>query len=509
MKSLLQENKKLLIVSGLLILAVLPVLIGVFHAGFFTSDDGNWMVVRLSAFYEALRQGQFPVRYLPRLNNNVGYPVADFLYPLFMYIGSVIHILHIPFILTTKILFAFSLIGGAFGAFLWLNKKFGNLASFVGAVAYTLFPYHVWDMTKRGSLGEVFALGIAPYIFWQIDEGDSILTGLGMGLLIVSHNTLALLFLPIIIGYMLLLKKYREALVSILLGLGLSAFFWFPALYDKQFTVFDNTVVSQFSQYFLSGQLYPLIGLVSFVVIFLSLYLFFKKQNISLAFFLVVTLLTISLTTHVSKTIWQVFRLGTYVQFPFRFLSITTLAVSFLTAYIVSNWKKEQRFVIAGLLILLLYLSSWQYLFPKSYQYYPDSFYSTNQDTTTVQNEYMPIWVQKLPTTVQQKVSISNGSIQNILDRGSSIQFNVQASQSSSVVISKVYFPGWKATIDTSIVSVTPQAKTGFIVVPVTKGKHHVTIYFTETTQRRIADIITIVFFIAIVVLLVKNRKKI
>lgn len=509
MKSLLQENKKLLIFCGLLVIASFPVLFGIFHPGFFTSDDGNWMVIRLSAFYEALRQGQFPVRYLPRLNNNLGYPVADFLYPLFMYVGSLIHLFHIPFITTIKILFGLSLLGGGIGIFVWLNKKFGNIAAFVGAVVYMLFPYHIWDITKRGSLGEVIALGIVPFIFWKIDGGNIILTSLGIGLLIMAHNTLALLFLPVILSYFILLRKYREMIFATIIGLGISAFFWFPALFDKQFTVFDKTVVSNFSQYFLLSDLYALIGVVSFVIIFLSLYLFVKKQNIFSAFFLVITLLSISLTTQVSKIIWQLLHFGPYVQFPFRFLSITALGVGFLTAYVIGNWKKEQRFILAGLLIVLVYICTWQYVFPKSYQYYPDTFYSTNQDTTTVQNEYMPIWVQKLPTNVQRKVSINNGNIQNITDKGGSIQFDIETSQSSKVTIAKVYFPGWIAKIDGKKTSVTPERRTGFIVLQVMKGKHHIVLYFGETTQRLIADIISLGFLIVAIGLIIKQRKKI
>ena len=71
----------------IIFLAVLPSLYGVWHSGFFVSDDGNWMVIRFSAFYQALADGQFPVRFLDRLNYSYGYPVANFLYPGFMYIG--------------------------------------------------------------------------------------------------------------------------------------------------------------------------------------------------------------------------------------------------------------------------------------------------------------------------------------------------------------------------------------------------------------------------------------
>src|SRR3990167_1912376 len=72
--------------------------------GFFVSDDGEWMIIRLSAFYQSLAEGQFPVRFLGRLNHSYGYPVANFLYPGFLYIGSVIHRIGFSFVDSIKLI---------------------------------------------------------------------------------------------------------------------------------------------------------------------------------------------------------------------------------------------------------------------------------------------------------------------------------------------------------------------------------------------------------------------
>ncbi|MCL4354272.1 hypothetical protein M1349_02245, partial [Patescibacteria group bacterium] len=176
------KKRSNLIFLGLTILIATPALVGIFHPGFFASDDGNWMVIRFSAFYEALRNGQFPVRFLPRLNQGFGYPVADFLYPLFMYLGVPIHILGFNFVNTVKVILALSVVFSSIFTFLWLRKMFDNLSSFIGAAFYTLFPYHLYDIYKRGSVGEVLALAIAPFIFWQIERGNYLLTSLGISL---------------------------------------------------------------------------------------------------------------------------------------------------------------------------------------------------------------------------------------------------------------------------------------------------------------------------------------
>ena len=84
----IRTNKETLLLLLLLCILFIPALLPLFHKGFFLTDDGEWMIIRFSAFHQALRDGQFPVRYLSRLNHGYGYPVASFLYPGFMYLSE-------------------------------------------------------------------------------------------------------------------------------------------------------------------------------------------------------------------------------------------------------------------------------------------------------------------------------------------------------------------------------------------------------------------------------------
>src|SRR3989338_6197714 len=97
----------------LVLICSVPALLPLFHNGFFTTDDGEWMIIRFSAFHEALRDGQFPVRFLGRLNHEYGYPVANFLYPGFMYLGVPIKFIVFGFVDTIKIILGVSMLGSA------------------------------------------------------------------------------------------------------------------------------------------------------------------------------------------------------------------------------------------------------------------------------------------------------------------------------------------------------------------------------------------------------------
>ena len=494
----------------LALMLAIPAVLGLLHSGFFVSDDGNWMVIRFSAFFEALRNGEFPVRFLPHLNSGYGYPVADFLYPLFMYIGAPIHIFKVSFVDTVKIILGLSMILSSVFSFLWLRKQFDNISSLLGSAIYTFFPYHLWDIYKRGSVGEVLALGIVPFILWAIELESLPLAGLGYGLLIIAHNSLSLLFLPVLFGYQLLRSSKRRVMKSlkvIELGLMLSAFFWLPALYDKQFTVFDKTSVADFTKYFVSD--FSLLGLVTLVSLTGSLFFLVKKDK-KFIYFFAVTLFSLFLSTEPSKMVWQNLPIVGFIQFPFRVLSIAVLGVSFLVAYQLDSLKKRAKIGVAVIYLALIFVSAWPFLFPKNYQYYPDTFYSTNQDSTTVKNEYMPKWVPKASINrYSNKAEVVTGkaTITNVINKGNKTSFNISSSEKSTVQVNTVYFPGWKVYIDGEDTPIDYNGN-GLIRFNVPSGSHVVVAKFGETQIRMIADFLSLLGLLLVIILLVRKFRK-
>ena len=488
-------------------LCTLPSLVGIFHPGFFVSDDGHWMTIRLSAFYEALASGQFPVRFLPRLNQGLGYPVADFLYPLFLYIGSLLHVLKFSFVFTTKLLFAGSLVFSGVGMILFLRKKFSSLASFIGGIFYIYLPYHLYDVYARGSLGEVVALAIVPFILWAIENRSVGLSALFFALLILSHNTLALFFFPIIVFYALIRKMpVRRVVLFVLLGLGGAAFFWIPALYDKQYTVFDSIAVSNPFSYFVNTISFQLIGWIG-IVIFGGIFFFYKTWKRDTIFFVFFGLLSIFFSLSSSELFWHSRPLAEFVQFPFRFLSLTLIAESFLLAYLIDLLPARKGILI--LLVLLLGFSAWPYLLPRSYDYLPDSFYATNVDTTTVKNEYMPRTVHVRPQTyayTRAAVLSTAGTISNLVEKGTKMSFVASMQKAGIVDVSFVYFPGWQARVDGKTVAISPSPQKGLVQLRVPQGQHVITVWFGETPVRVLSDIVSILSFIGILFFLLKKN---
>lgn len=501
------KNKKLLKYLIIVLVLSIPSVFALLKSGFFVTDDGNWMIIRFSAFYEVLRNGQFPVRFLSRLNNGFGYPVSNFLYPLFMYIGVPIHIIGFNFVNTVKIIFGLSLISSSAFCFLWLRKKFDNLSSLIGSLIYLYFPYHLWDIYKRGSIGEVLALSIVPFILWQIERNSLFFVSIGIALLILSHNSLALLFLPIIFIYYYFSKKdLKKTLFSLFFGLGMSLFFWFPALYERKFIVFDKISVSNFSEYFINLESLNLIGLVFLLSFLLTFFIFKKIKDKNYWLFFIVSLVCLFLIFPFSSFLWPLF--SSFIQFPFRLISVLILTTAFFVAFQLNFLKGKNRTILIIIYLILLVFSAKDFVYPKNFTNYPDTFYSTNQDTTTVKNEYMPKWVKNIPLTNPfEKVEIIKGEgvISTLVSNGNMTSFNVEAKEKLLVSINTIYYPGWVVKIDNKETTINYDNEMGLIQFNVEKGNHLVKVGFSETQLRLMADLISIAFFILLIALTFKK----
>lgn len=507
--------KKNIFIIIFIILITIPALLPLLQRGFFVSDDGEWMIVRFSAFHQALRDGQIPVRFLGRLNYGHGYPVANFLYPGFMYIAEIPKLLGFGFVDSIKMILGASMISSMIFVYFWLSRFFDKTASFLGSLFYLYMPYHLFDLYKRGSIGEVLALSVIPFILWQIERKSLFFSSLGIAFLILSHNTLALLFVPLIIIYLILSKKVSifpakqdftlqdNFQFSILLGLGISSFFWIPAIFELQYTPFSKTSVSNFNEYFAN---YKLIG-ISTIIVFLLTFIFFLTQKIKFVKYkltlllFIIGILSLFFSTSISNTLWKILPVS-FIQFPFRFLSLTILCSSFLLASSLSILQKKTKIIIGVSMLLITLIFSKPFLTQIEFFDKGDSFYSTNEGTTTVKDEYMPIWVKEKPLEhFKDKVEIieGNASIYNLSSDNKKISITIDALSDGKVRVNTIFYPGWKAFINDKEVKIDYSNEKGVMDIAFKKNKNYISLVFIETPVRLLSDIISLISIIILI----------
>lgn len=492
------------------ILASVAVLWPLFRPGYFISDDGEWMVIRLSAFYQSLSSGQIPVRFLGRLNHSYGYPVANFLYPGFMYIGSVLHRMGLSFTDAVKAIFAVSVMGSVAFLYFALRRRFERLPSFMGAVSFLAAPYLLYDIYTRGSVGEVLALLPAAAMLFGFTSGAYWLVPPALGFLIISHNTAAVLLSGALAFLFIDFKKPFAYLWHGALGIGMAAFFWVPAFFERNLVRFDAVTVSDPAHYFISLNQAFLLGLPTVLSLALWFAIPVKKTHKE---YRVVALIIAGylLTLPVTGALWHLPFLGKFVQFPYRFLLIPVLLGPFLVSRVFEThrgWKRTALAVVfAGLWLVPIVMMERSISFVNR----AEGYYTTNEATTTVADEYMPRWASRVPSARSSdvlEVVTGNVNVSAHTFEKETIKATVQAKTDGILQINKIYYPGWGVSMDGILTPIHYDNPFGFIQVDVTPGTHTLYAAFRETPMRFIADLVSIASVLGYLVLFRRLSKR-
>lgn len=509
------EKKTIYWVGWTVVLLILGfiVLLPILKPGFLITDDGNWMVIRLSAFYQSLREGQFPVRFLGRLNQSYGYPVANFLYPGFLYLGSLLHIVGFSFSTSVEAIQIGSMLIGAVALFFWLKHFFSTTASGIGAISFLFMPYILYDIFKRGSIGEILSIGMSVVVLYAIESKRSWLLSPFVALLAISHNTLALFFLPVFASY-IVLKKYWQLIPAFIIGVGMSAFFWLPVYFERNVVLFNNVVISNPGDFFpVSTKLiiYSIPFLVAAVASFISKT---KKYNKEQYFFLTLLGLGLFFATQASGFLWRNSDFVKFVQFPYRWLSLWIFAGPWFIARLINDGKRVSHQIVTGVFIVTLIVLWIPYLRSDSV-IHNEGFFTTNEGTTTVADEYMPKWAsKKMATRASKKLEFYSGAgeihIKKVNTQTMDIEIN--AVEHSILQINTLYYPGWGAMLDNVSVTIFHDNPYGLMRINVPAGKHRLLVEFRETVTRFVADGITvgfsILYGISLIALLVSSKGK-
>jgi len=206
---------------------------------------------------------------------------------------------------------------------------------------------------------------------------------------------------------------------------------------------------------------------------------------------------------------WKILPLGNLIQFPWRLLMLTTFSSAVLAGGLVQSIKPSRKaFLAVGLIALSIFLT-YKYARPEYFVDKGELFYSTNESTTTIANEYMPIWVKLPPVNrAAQAVEIvsGEGSVSAVLATSKKISFTVSSENESLVQINKIYFPGWQVKLDDKTSPIAYDNPQGLIRLPVSVGKHTIVAEFGETPVRLAADIVSLLGLGIIFVLVLKRK---
>ena len=292
-------------------LAVVPL----FGKSYIPTHDGEYHIIRIVEFAKMIKEGYLFPRWAPDLNSGYGMPIFQYFYPLPNYIGTFISSFLHDAVRSFQMAQAAGYILAIVALFGWLFLLFGFIPAIVGAGIGAYIPYWFVDIYVRGSIGEVWATAFLFCTLYVAEKQKYPFVGICFGLLILSHNILAMIYTPVLIGYFLL--RNRKNLWGMLSGIGLTAYFWLPAILEQKYVIGLNTV--NFREHFV--RLYELlipswgtefsgigitgntisfqIGVIPIIVLFVSSFFLFREKNnktkLLVGYFFAVFVIAISL----------------------------------------------------------------------------------------------------------------------------------------------------------------------------------------------------------------------
>lgn len=529
----------------LVIVSFIP-LLNLFQPGLPITHDGQDHVARIANFYQNLVQGNLVPRWAGNLNWGYGHPILMFLYPLPSYLASLFHFLGFSLIDSTKIVFGLGILLSGVFMYLWLKEFLGEEAGLVGGILYVFAPYRFVDVYVRGDIGENLAFAFIPLVFYfllKLTKNNNSLNLIGgsfsVALLILSHNAISLMFIPLFMLYASYLlwqaNKKKLLVISFLLvvglGFSLSAFFWAPALFEGKYTLRNIVTAGAYKDRFVSptsllyghwnyggsGLFTQQLGIIHWIAILLApIYILFKKKdkNSLLALgLLVYSLIAIFLMLEQSSFVWTKIMLLQNFQFPWRFLAVpvfTTPVLGSLFVFIIN--RKIKLSLIFLLLISILFLSR-NYWYAQGYLRKPESFFTGIYNGTTDTGESAPIWsVRFMEKKPKEHIEVISGEafVKEISRKSTVHVYEIDAAEKSRIVENTLYFPGWSVDVDKRAVDIEFQdpLHRGLMTFFVNKGKHNVEIKFGETKLRFFADMISTVALGVIILLFFPNVKR-
>jgi hypothetical protein len=604
---------------ALALLLAIPALLPLTAPGyFFNAHDGRHSVFWLFEFDAAFRDGALWPIWVPDHVLGFGYPLWLVYTPLAFFVAEAFHLLGFGLVGAVKLAWAFWFIVGALGIYRLARRWWGTGPALVASLAYTYAPYHLVDIYVRAAYAEFAALAIAPWALlgviraWEEPRPrTAALAALALGALLLTHGAAPAVFVPLVVGLAVwktlvaliiglrsaspgrgLGSSVRVHLRPILwsgiafgLGLGLALIFWLPALLERRYIqeaswlrgaydyarhfVYPSQFLSAFWGFGFStpgpgdGMSFGL-GLLPWIMAAVAALATvglarpsLRSHRAETIFLIVVSLAAIFAMTPASAPAWAAFPLAASVQFPWRFLAVTTICLALLTAAGV-RWLEEvcsrgagsldahkgldystpiahstppdaqtaSRSPITYGLALLIVLASFPYTQPELAPIrledesvlaivefeakYPDMRGMTSFAQRNPSEATSPLIAQYVAGQPLQRAAIVAGA-GKVLDQAAtanSARARVRADDPVRLRFYTNYFPGWQATVDGQPVEIAPDPPDGLIGLDLLPGEHEVRLRFTATPVRQVGLALSIIAALSVVALLVWSARR-
>jgi len=569
--------KKNLVWYLLVILVSLPTyFFFISHPGYYYNMQDDMQVIRQLEMDKCVKDGQIPCRWSPDLGYQYGYPLFNFYPPFPSFVGQIFKTFGFSYMGSVKALAVTQYLLSSIFMFLLASSVFGNIGGFISTVFFMYAPYHALNIYVRGAYNEAWANVFFPLILYfsrnlifKLKSKNIVGLAISFALLLLTHNPMVLIFTPVLALWVAfwhfqkhsfadffvnLKKQITPFLSAMLLSFSLAAFFTLPLLFETKLVQLETMFTNYYSylahfvtlkQLFLSnfwgdgpsvwgdqdgmsfmvGYLHWIIPVLIF---FYLVYSILKKKKINQLLLLsgfttMVAFISVFMTHNKSTFIWQLFSPIQKIQFPWRFLNISTLLFSISIGAIpvmikqivpIVNVRKTLYIIITAFVVFL----NLRFFYPITYGKVTDqqkfSGDSWMRLVTAGIYDYLPKTAdraaQKAATEYVDKVEPTTSlyTISGQKHGTDWLFFNLSLDNQAKVTISQLYFPNFKIFDYDKELSFTIEPEFGRMVIDLSPGQHQLFIKLFNTPIRTVSNIISLIAWLSVVIYLLLSTWK-
>ena len=537
----INDRRAVLILFLFAIMLMLPILIWGIPEG---ADLANHYRFAMP-FYDSIQKGDFYPSWLAE--SNAGYGDARFrFYPPGLYYLLAAFKPLIGWFGSSVITFALLAALGSLGVYFWTRSFLEPQFSVLAGVLYAIAPYHLNELYQASLLSEFAACAVLPWVFAFIDriaEHKRLLDVVGLG---AAYALLILTSLPLaVIGSLAALVfslvrasgkgVFRVDLrlaAGVLLGIAASSFFWVRMLSELPWIKGSGVNPRAYYDYKLNFIFSPsaltnrntwyanLLTLATISLFLPAFVLISKGKGKRYVAIVIVTLFSFFMTLPLSQPLWSVIPKLSEVQFPWRWLAVTSLTGSILVAASIPHWIELLKTRIRPLYFLPALGFVFSLLFIAT-QIVWDSDYMPRQEF----NSFLPAirgavsFKDWLPVEARELVELPKMTDNaTIAARQISVEtwepeyrkVTVSEGAAAPLRVKTFYYPNWKANADGTALPVQPSPE-GVMLVNIPDRTTTVEMIFREPVKVRIAGWVSGIAWLLIFVIasrhLIQHRR--
>jgi hypothetical protein len=238
---------------------------------FWGANDARHHVYFLFEYNRLIEDGVLWPRWSPDFAFGFGYPFFNIYAPLSHFLAEqLLRFLGFSYTAAVESIFGLSVVGSAATMYLFVRSWGGRQAAMLAALVYVYFPYHLLNLYVRANLAESMAFVWMPLCLWTMRQllvrphfGWMVGVAVSYAGLMLTSNLIVVLFSPFLGLYALVLtilygapangrraavgewvrhlvRRGLPGVLGLFGGLGLSAIFWLPMALEYRYVRVDQ-----------------------------------------------------------------------------------------------------------------------------------------------------------------------------------------------------------------------------------------------------------------------------